>query len=47
MSGRVVSDNPALNSEPALVVDDPFGVGWLIRVAPTHLREELNELKRR
>jgi glycine cleavage system H protein len=33
VSGTVVARNPALEKQPELVNSDPFGEGWLIRVA--------------
>lgn len=34
LSGRVVSSNPALEEEPALVRTDPYGSGWLVDWIP-------------
>jgi glycine cleavage system H protein len=30
--GRIVEVNPALRDEPAIVHDDPYGAGWLMKV---------------
>jgi glycine cleavage system H protein len=35
--------NPALESAPELVNKDPYGEGWLIRIAPANVAE-LDEL---
>jgi glycine cleavage system H protein len=32
VTGTVVERNESLNDEPELVVEDPYGVGWLIKV---------------
>jgi glycine cleavage system H protein len=32
VTGTVVERNESLDDEPELVVDDPYGVGWLIKV---------------
>lgn len=33
VSGQVVEVNPALDSQPELVNEDPYGEGWLIKVS--------------
>jgi glycine cleavage system H protein len=35
MSGTVVAVNDALEDAPELVNEDPFGEGWLVRLAPS------------
>jgi len=35
VAGTVVAVNPALDSEPALVNNEPYGGGWLLRIKPT------------
>jgi glycine cleavage system H lipoate-binding protein len=44
VSGVVAEINPALAGGPRLVKDRPFGVGWVARVQPTALAEELPRL---
>lgn len=44
LSGRVVGGNPRLETDPELVESSPFVTGWLTRIAPTNLQEELDEL---
>jgi len=34
LSGEIVEVNPALNDNPGLVNQEPFGDGWLIRLKP-------------
>jgi glycine cleavage system H protein len=40
LSGRVLSVNESAMADPGLVERDPYGEGWLIEIAPTHLAEE-------
>lgn len=35
VTGRVIAVNEALNEEPALINDDAYGKGWIIKVKPT------------
>jgi glycine cleavage system H protein len=35
VSGTIVAVNAALQGDPALVNKDPFGSGWLIKLAPS------------
>ena len=39
VTGEVVAVNPELDSRPELVNDDPFGAGWIVRVALPDLTE--------
>ena len=39
VTGEVVAVNPELDSRPELVNDDPFGAGWMVRVALPDLAE--------
>lgn len=32
LSGEVIEINPALDSEPELLNEDPYGKGWIIRI---------------
>lgn len=34
ISGEVLEKNPALDGEPELVNSDPYGKGWMVRLAP-------------
>jgi len=35
MGGEIVKINEALEDEPELVNDDPFGAGWMIKFKPS------------
>ncbi|HEX4418370.1 MAG TPA: glycine cleavage system protein GcvH [Kofleriaceae bacterium] len=39
VSGKVTAINKALQDEPELVNEDPFGEGWLIEIEPTDKAE--------
>jgi glycine cleavage system H protein len=39
VSGEVVERNEALTDNPALVNQDPFGAGWIVRVRPSDAGE--------
>lgn len=39
VTGEVVAVNPDLDAHPELVNEDPFGAGWIIRVAMPDLAE--------
>lgn len=43
VSGTIIACNPALDSNPELVNEDPYGEGWMIEVA-LHDLTELDEL---
>lgn len=34
VAGEVLEVNPALEDQPELVNNDPYGEGWLIKIAP-------------
>ena len=34
LSGRVVARNDALESNPAVINEDPYGAGWLLEIEP-------------
>lgn len=44
LSGKVVGTNTQLSEHPDLLDSDPFGEGWLIRLLPTNLQQELRDL---
>lgn len=44
VSGRVVEANPLLEDTPELVHREPYGRGWLVRIAPTRWDEDLARL---
>ena len=39
IGGKVLAINPALEENPELVNQDPYGEGWLIKIQPTDLSE--------
>jgi glycine cleavage system H protein len=39
VSGKVTAVNAALQGDPALVNKDPYGEGWLLRMAPSKADE--------
>ena len=44
VSGVVAEVNPMLTDRPGLIKDRPFGAGWVARVRPTALGEDLSHL---
>lgn len=45
VSGRIAEVNAAAAAAPALVEKEPYSGGWLYRVLPSNLQEELGRLK--
>lgn len=44
VTGRVLEINNQLKSRPQGLVDRPYSDGWLLRMAPSHLTSDLNNL---
>lgn len=44
VSGEVVERNPLLEDAPELVHQDPYGRGWLVRIAPSRWQADLAQL---
>jgi glycine cleavage system H lipoate-binding protein/ActR/RegA family two-component response regulator len=44
LSGKVIEVNEGLNKYPLTVNMDPYGKGWLVRIEPSKLEEELKNL---
>ena len=44
ISGRVVEVNNAATSDPAVVNNDPYGQGWLVKVEPTNFDDDSAQL---
>lgn len=44
LSGSILEVNDRLKTEPALAIGDPWGEGWLLRIEPGNLTEELEGL---
>jgi len=45
VSGRIVEGNSALEAEPARIAHSPYKEGWLCRLQPTDLAQDLTTLK--
>lgn len=41
LSGQVVAVNESVQSDPATLLDDPYGKGWLIRLKPSRFEHEI------
>lgn len=39
LSGKVIAVNERLNEESSLINDDPYGEGWIIKIAPSNPEE--------
>ena len=39
VSGQVLAANEALEEHPELVNEDPYGAGWLVKVAPADMSQ--------
>jgi len=46
VSGKVIEVNEEVNRDTSLVENDPYGEGWLLRVWPSNLEEDLKNLLR-
>ncbi|HDJ22121.1 MAG TPA: glycine cleavage system protein GcvH [Candidatus Bathyarchaeota archaeon] len=44
VGGEVVEVNEALLDSPELINNDPYGEGWIARIKPSHLEEDLANL---
>jgi len=44
ISGEVIEVNDRLEDEPSLLNQDPYGEGWIAKVRPSNLKEELENL---
>jgi glycine cleavage system H protein len=44
VSGEIAAVNEALEDEPELVNDDPYGQGWFIKIKPSNLSGEWDSL---
>ena len=45
LSGSILEFNDELRSDPSLAARDPYGSGWLLRLDPRNLEEELRGLQ--
>ncbi len=44
LSGEIVAVNERVRREASVVNEDPYGEGWVVRLRPTRLEEELGSL---
>lgn len=44
VGGVLVAANEALNDKPALINEDPYGAGWLVKLKPTNWAEDIKLL---
>lgn len=44
LSGSILATNDALKATPDLINQDPYGAGWIARIAPSKPEEELGYL---
>ena len=44
ISGEIIEVNTELNEKPELVNQDPYGKGWIAKIQPENLEEELKNL---
>lgn len=44
IDGTVAVVNPVAGSEPSVVLEDPYGKGWLMKIRPARLRANCNNL---
>jgi len=45
LSGRVIERNHQVEADPSLLNRDPWGRGWLVRIIPENLKNELAHLR--
>lgn len=45
LSGRVLERNHEVETDPSLLNRDPWGRGWLVRIIPNNLKNELANLR--
>ncbi len=44
ISGKIESTNPDLEENPEFINENPYGKGWICKINPTNLQEELKNL---
>ncbi len=47
VSGKVIEVNERLEDEPSLLNEDPYGKGWIAKIRPSNLEEDLKNLMNR
>lgn len=46
VSGEIIEVNEALDSDSTLINKDPYGEGWIVKISPSNLEEDLAKLMR-
>ena len=46
LSGEIIEVNQDLHEDPAILLEDPYGVGWILLLDPADPQEELENLLR-
>jgi glycine cleavage system H protein len=44
VSGTIIAVNEKIEDELNLLSEDPYGEGWIIKIRPTHLKDDLKAL---
>jgi glycine cleavage system H protein len=44
LTGEIVDINQDLYEDPSILVEDPYGIGWILLLDPADLEEELENL---
>lgn len=44
VSGEIVEVNAPLNNQPEVVANSPYDQGWMVKIKPANLKEELAQL---
>jgi glycine cleavage system H protein len=44
LSGEIVDINQDLHEDPSILLEDPYGVGWIFLIDPSEPEEELDNL---
>lgn len=44
VSGKIVGINEELKKKPKLIIEDPYGAGWIVIIEPSNLDEDLKNL---
>jgi glycine cleavage system H protein len=46
VSGEILEINEDVEDDPKIINEDPYGEGWVIKVAPSNLQGDLGNLKK-
>lgn len=44
LSGEILDVNQELHEDPDVIREDPYGIGWILLIDPSDLKEELENL---